>query len=114
MKDERTEAERLYGDIIHLARPDSEESRRKHPRMSLQMRAKQFHPFAALRGYVEAIDAEGMKQCRVRREELSEDEARNLSEKLSKIRKGQDLTLVYFRPDPSETAEPGEAPIGDY
>ena len=41
-----------YDDIIHLEHPAS----RKHPRMSLQERAAQFAPFAALRGYDEVID----------------------------------------------------------
>ena len=29
----------------------------KHPRMSMEDRAKIFHPFAALRGHAEALDA---------------------------------------------------------
>ena len=40
-------------------RPDSPESRRKHPRMSLQSRAKIFSPFAPLRGReIEEISGE--------------------------------------------------------
>ena len=49
---------RKYADILALSRPDSEESRRRHPRMSLENRAKIFSPFAALRGYDEELDAE--------------------------------------------------------
>ena len=29
----------------------------KHPRMAMEARAKIFHPFAALRGHAEALDA---------------------------------------------------------
>ena len=60
MENEKTariarETARKYADILHAQRPDGEESRRKHPRMSLQNRAKIFSPFAALRGYDEQI-----------------------------------------------------------
>jgi hypothetical protein len=34
----------------------------KHPRMSMQDRAKIFHPFAALRGHAEALDATAEKK----------------------------------------------------
>lgn len=44
------ETARKYADILDKSRPDSPESRRKHPRMSLQSRAKIFSPFAPLRG----------------------------------------------------------------
>lgn len=40
------ETARKYADILDKSRPDSPESRRKHPRMSLQSRAKIFSPFA--------------------------------------------------------------------
>lgn len=52
-----TETVRKYADLLHAERPNSEESRRKHPRMSLQNRAKIFSPFAALRGYDEEIQS---------------------------------------------------------
>lgn len=42
------ETARKYADILDKSRPDSPESRRKHPRMSLQSRAKIFSPFAPL------------------------------------------------------------------
>ena len=44
------ETAQKYGDIIEMERPQTEESLRKHPRMTLQNRAKIFSPFAALRG----------------------------------------------------------------
>lgn len=52
------EAARKYADIIGLERPQSEESLRRHPRMSLANRAKIFSPFAAVRGYDEPIAKE--------------------------------------------------------
>ena len=44
-----------YGDILGMERPQTEESLRKHPRMTLQNRAKIFSPFAALRGYMSSL-----------------------------------------------------------
>ena len=52
------ETAQKYGDIIEMERPQTEESLRKHPRMTLQNRAKIFSPFAALRGYDEQLAAE--------------------------------------------------------
>lgn len=43
--------EHKYDDIINLEHPTS----RRHPRMSIQARAAQFAPFAALTGYDEII-----------------------------------------------------------
>lgn len=45
------ETMKKYGDIIHLPHHVS----RKHPQMSLNDRAAQFSPFAALTGYGEKI-----------------------------------------------------------
>ncbi len=49
------ETARKYADIINMERPQTEESLRRHPRMTLQNRAKIFSPFAALRGYDEQL-----------------------------------------------------------
>ena len=38
------ETAQKYGDIIEMERPQTEESLRKHPRMTLQNRAKIFSP----------------------------------------------------------------------
>ncbi|MDD3403777.1 MAG: hypothetical protein PHQ72_10540 [Hespellia sp.] len=46
-----------YSDIIHMKYPLSSADRIKHPRMSNSDRAKIFAPFAALKGYEEAIEA---------------------------------------------------------
>ncbi len=47
-----------YKDIMDLPYPrDDWNFLMKHPRMSMEDRAKIFHPFAALRGHAEALDA---------------------------------------------------------
>lgn len=47
-----------YKDIIDLPYPrDDWNFLMKHPRMAVVDRAKIFHPFAALRGHAEALDA---------------------------------------------------------
>ena len=47
-----------YRDIIDLPYPRYDWNfLMKHPRMSVTDRAKIFHPFAALRGHSEALDA---------------------------------------------------------
>ena len=47
-----------YKDIIDLPYPRNDWNfLMKHPRMSMEARAKIFHPFAALRGHAEALDS---------------------------------------------------------
>lgn len=47
-----------YSDIIDLPYPRNDWNFLiRHPRMSMEDRAKMFHPFAALRGHAEALDA---------------------------------------------------------
>ncbi len=42
------ETAQKYGDIIEMERPQTEESLRKHPRMTLQNRAKDFLSLCSL------------------------------------------------------------------
>ena len=65
------------------------------PKMSRQDRAKQFMPFAALRGLAEAIK-EAERET-VPRPELYEEEAEVLDRKLRRLRPGQRVTAVYYR-----------------
>lgn len=58
---QNTRAARLYGDIIGQSRPDSPDSRIRHPRMPVADRAKIFAPFAALTGFEKVIEAENAK-----------------------------------------------------
>ena len=97
------ETAKKYADIIHRERPAIEESLCKHPRMPLENRAKIFSPFAALRGYEQKIAAEGVKMQRVERQYKSEEETERISEKLSRVTKGQRLTIIYFEEDGDDT-----------
>ena len=96
---EGIETARKYSDILHLSRLNTEDSRRKHPRMSLENRAKIFSPFAALRGYEDKIALEDWKKNRVSMPILSDGEKEVLSAKLSQLTKGQAVSLTYFIPD---------------
>lgn len=53
LKNAADEAVRQYGDMMDL--PHHEPDPVEHPRMSLEARAAQFSPFAALTGYEDAI-----------------------------------------------------------
>lgn len=60
-------------------------------------RARQFMPFAALKGYYELV----RKQERVAQpqHQLTEEEARELSERLSALRKGELAQVTYYNTD---------------
>ncbi len=94
-----TNAEALYQDIIHLERPVNREVLRRHPRMSLEMRAKIFSPFAALRGLEDCLAAEGGKLHRQVRQVLNEEEAQHLSDQLNHLRKGMEIVVTCFVAD---------------
>ena len=68
------ETAQKYGDILEMERPQTEESLRKHPRMTLQNRAKIFSPFSPLRGYDEQLAAEKQRTERVPKRILTEEE----------------------------------------
>ena len=64
-----------YKDIIDLPYPRNDWNfLMKHPRMSVEDRAKIFHPFAALRGHAEALDATAEQKLEAVANELSLDE----------------------------------------
>ena len=66
-------------------------------------RAKQFIPFAALRGYGDFLKE---KERSVEpRSELSEDEAEILSRKMSRVKCGQMLSVTYYKGDGYVTVE---------
>ena len=56
-----TDSSSEYKDIIDKNRPvhDGDDFEARHPKMSRENRAKIFAPFAALKGYEEAIDETG-------------------------------------------------------
>lgn len=105
------ETARKYADILPMERPQSEESLRKHPRMTLQNRAKIFSPFAALRGYDEQLAEEKQRTERVTKRILTEEEMSDLSDKLMQVTKGMTITVRYFVED---TAHPAVPAVGNY
>ena len=98
------ETAKKYGDILEMERPQTEESLRKHPRMTLQNRAKIFSPFSPLRGYDEQLAAEKQRT-------LTEEEMSALSDKLMQVTKGMTITVRYFKED---TTHPEVPAVGNY
>ena len=86
-----------YDDILHLPHPTS----KNHPRMSIQERAAQFSPFAALTGHSAAI-AETARLTD-RKMELDEDTRAELDRRqailLEHISERPEVTITWFRPD---------------
>lgn len=86
-----------YDDIIGLPHPISQ----NHPPMSIENRAAQFLPFAALTGYDTAIQETA--RLTDRRIELDEDEKLMLSGKLQliqdNIKSRPPVRITYFVPD---------------
>ena len=86
-----------YDDIINLPHYVSN----KHPQMTLDARAAQFAPFAALTGYEDAVE----ETARLTNERIElDDEAKNILD--NKIRIIQEqiatrpmITFIYFVPD---------------
>ncbi len=62
--------------------------------MSRQDRAKQFMPFAALKGYEEALRKK--EKITVPKAELSEERGEELDRALRQIRKNDIVTVIYF------------------
>ncbi len=86
-----------YDDILDLPHYVS----RKRPKMPLNDRAAQFAPFAALRGYKEAI-RENARQTEEKRR-LAEDTLELLDRKLqyiaAKLQEKPNICVTYFVPD---------------
>lgn len=66
-------------------------------KMSREERAKQFMPFAALKGYEEALKEK--EKIVVSKIELSDEMKEELSRKLQKIQKNDIVMVVYFCKD---------------
>ena len=86
-----------YDDIIHLPHYVSE----KQPQLSLQTRAAQFSPFAALTGYGEQVEEAARRTDR--RILLDEDEKAELDRRLRLVQQHleerPEVTITYFVPD---------------
>ena len=111
------ETAQKYGDILEMERPQTEESLRKHPRMTLQNRAKIFSPFSPLRGYDEQLAAEKQRTERVTKRILTEEEMSALSDRLMQVTKGMTITVRYFKEDtahPEAPAHPEIPAVGNY
>jgi len=64
------------------------------PKMTREERAKQFMPFAALKGYPEALAKK--EKIIVSKVEVSEEYAEELDRKLRQIKKNDMVEIVYF------------------
>lgn len=101
-----------YDDIIHMEYPLKSSDKIRHPRMLIEDRAKIFAPFAALKGYEEAIAAK--QKIVVPRIELSEESKEYLDIQLGKIERllprGQHpiITVVFFQKDKVSNEDGGE------
>ncbi len=63
-------------------------------KMPISQRAKQFAPFAALKGFEEAIYQK--QKIYLQKPELSEEMAQNLDNDFKKIKKGEKITVTYY------------------
>lgn len=63
-------------------------------KMSREDRAKQFMPFAALKGYSEALRKK--ERIIVPRRELSEEYGEELDRKLRQVQEGEMVSVVYY------------------
>ncbi len=101
-----------YDDIINMEYPLKNADTIKHPRMSIQNRAKIFAPCATLKGYEKAIEAK--QRIVVDKIELSEETKEFLDMQLNKInnlllqKKHPIITVVYFQGDNKNIDEKGE------
>lgn len=64
------------------------------PKMSREDRAKQFMPFAALKGYPEALAKK--EKVVVPKAEVTEEYAQMLDQKLRRVAKNDIITVIYF------------------
>lgn len=91
-----------YADIINYHRPVSNRTR-----MSIGHRAKQFAPFAALKGYEESVKKK--ERIFFVRAELAEEQKEDLDQKLRILSYHDHISITYF-----QKATEMEADIGTY
>ena len=82
-----------YQDILHRQRPLS-----RHPKMSVENRAKLFTPFSALRGFDIEILTQEQDRLLVPQVSLSADQQEAIYRTLNDLRKGDWVTVTYFVP----------------
>ena len=79
-----------YDDIINLPHHVS----KNHPQMSLENRAAQFAPFAALVGYSEAITSS--QEISEQKALIAEDKKEEIEETLHYLNKGVKVEIKYY------------------
>ena len=94
-----------YGDMIHLSRPIS-----RHPKMSVENRAKLFAPFSALRGFDIEILTKEQDRMLVSRVTFGTDQQELLRHRLNDLRSGQRVTVTHF----VLAKELESIPLGEY
>lgn len=94
-----------YRDMIHLSRPIS-----RHPKMSVENRAKLFAPFSALRGFDIEILTKEQDRLLVVRVALEADQQEQVRQTLSGLRKGQQVMVTHF----ALVKELDGIPLGEY
>lgn len=79
--------------MLYMPHPTS----KTHPRMSVEKRAAQFAPFAALTGHADAVE----ETARITQErvELTEDRKEQIDRVLQEVQLQDNVVLVYFLPD---------------
>ena len=82
-----------YKDMLSIPRPPS-----KHPKMSVENRAKLFTPFSALRGFDIEILTQERDKLLVPRESLSDGQQESVWRTLNSLQRGDWVTLTYFVP----------------
>ena len=82
-----------YQNILHRQRPLS-----RHPKMSVENRAKLFTPFSALRGFDIEILTQEQDRLLVPQVSLSADQQEAIYRALNELRKGDWVTVTYFVP----------------
>lgn len=90
-----------YRDIIQFHRPAS-----KRVRMSVAHRAKQFAPFAALKGFEDCVRKK--EEIYVPYRELSDESKEELDRKLRLLKYHELITLTYFQANPSRSGNVGQ------
>ena len=82
-----------YEDMLYMPHSTS----KTHPRMSMEKRAAQFAPFAALTGHADAVE----ETARITQErvELTEDRKEQIDRVLQEVQLQDNVVLVYFLPD---------------
>lgn len=82
-----------YKDMLSLPHPPS-----KHPKMSVENRAKLFTPFSALRGFDIEVLTQERDKLLVPRESLSDGQQESIWRTLNSLQRGDWVTLTYFVP----------------